>query len=210
MRAVTAPSPFIVGLTGGIGSGKTAATDRFASLGATVVDTDLIAHQLTTPGGAAIAAIREAFGADAIDTAGALDRAAMRQRVFADPSARKRLEAILHPLIRNESARRCAAATTAYVVLAVPLLIESGDYRTRVARICVVDCPEALQITRVMSRNQMDEAQVRAILAAQASREQRLAAADDIIDNAGDLAHLEAQVDRLHRHYLALAALPRA
>ncbi len=180
--------PYIVGLTGGIGSGKSAATDRFAALGASVVDTDRIAHELTAPGGGALEAIRTAFG-DAL--------------AFREPDARRRLEAILHPMIRAESARQCVAAGGPYVILAVPLLVESGGYRERCDRICVVDCPEALQLERVRARNGLADEQIRAIMAAQASRAQRLAAADDVIDNAGTLASLHAQVDRLHAAYLA-------
>ncbi len=202
--------PFTVGLTGGIGSGKSAATERFAALGATIVDTDLIAHRLTAPGGAAIAAIRQAFGAGVISPDGSLDRAAMRARVFAEPAARQQLEAILHPLIRAESARQCLAAPGPYVVMAVPLLVESGTYRQRCDRVCVVDCPEALQIERVRTRSGLDETQIRAIMAAQASREERLAAADDVIDNGGTLEALQQQVDRLHLRYLADASSRKA
>ncbi len=197
--------PYIVGLTGGIGSGKSAATARFAALGASVVDTDLIAHALTAPGGAAIDAIRRAFGADMIAADGSLDRAAMRALAFAHPNARRELEAILHPMIRDESARQCRQASGPYVILAVPLLVESGTYRERCDRICVVDCPEAVQVARVRARNGLAEEQIRAIMAAQASRAQRLAAADDVIDNGGSLAELEAQVERLHASYLAAA-----
>lgn len=197
--------PFIIGLTGGIGSGKSAAAERFAARGAEVVDTDAIAHALTAPGGAAIDAIRARFGADVITPAGALDRSAMRQRVFSDPVARQSLEAILHPLIRAESARRCAGAESAYVVLAVPLLIESGHWQQRCDRVCVVDCPEALQLQRVMARSALDEAQVRAIMATQASRADRLAAANDVVDNSTDLASLHRQIDALHERYLTLA-----
>ena len=195
--------PFVVGLTGGIGSGKSAASARFAALGVTVIDTDVIAHALTAPGGAAIAAIQAHFGPRVIAADGSLDRAAMRTLAFADPAARRQLEAILHPLIRSESERQCMAATTPYVILAVPLLIESGGYRERCQRICVVDCPEALQIARVSARSGLPAEQIRAIMAAQVSRRERLAAADDVIDNSGTLATLHAQVDRLHRQYLA-------
>ncbi len=207
---MTPRPPFTVGLTGGIGSGKSAATERFAALGATIVDTDLIAHRLTAPGGAAIAAIRQAFGAGVISPDGSLDRAAMRARVFAEPAARQQLEAILHPLIRAESARQCLAAPGPYVVMAVPLLVESGTYRQRCDRVCVVDCPEALQIERVRTRSGLDETQIRAIMAAQASREERLAAADDVIDNGGTLEALQQQVDRLHLRYLADASSRKA
>ncbi len=207
---MTPRPPFTVGLTGGIGSGKSAATERFAALGATIVDTDLIAHRLTARGGAAIAAIRQAFGECVISADGSLDRGAMRARVFAEPAARQQLEAILHPLIRAESARQCLAAPGPYVVMAVPLLVESGTYRQRCDRVCVVDCPEALQIERVRTRSGLDETQIRAIMAAQASREERLAAADDVIDNGGTLEALQQQVDRLHLRYLADASSRKA
>ena len=200
--------PFIVGLTGGIGSGKSAAADLFAELGAAIVDTDRIAHALTAPGGAAMVAIREAFGDGVLSGDGALNRPAMRALAFESPDARKRLEAILHPMIRQESERQCLAATAPYVILAVPLLIESGTYRERVQRLCVVDCPEAVQVARVMQRSGLDEPQVRAIMAAQASRAERLAAADDVVDNAGSLEALRTQVAGLHRRYLAFAATP--
>ena len=200
-----AKRPYIVGLTGGIGSGKSAATAHFAALGASVVDTDLIAHALTAPGGAAIEAIRRTFGADMLTPDGSLDRAAMRGLAFQRPAARRQLEAILHPMIRDESTRQCREASGPYVVLAVPLPIESGTYRERCNRICVVDCPEDLQVARVRQRNALPEEQIRSIMAAQASRAQRLAAADDVIDNRGTLAELEAQVERLHAAYLAAA-----
>ena len=200
-----AKRPYIVGLTGGIGSGKSAATAHFAALGASVVDTDLIAHALTAPGGAAIEAIRRTFGADMLTPDGSLDRAAMRALAFQRPAARRQLEAILHPMIRDESAQQCREASGPYVVLAVPLLIEWGTYRERCNRICVVDCPEDLQVARVRQRNSLPEEQVRSIMAAQASRAQRLAVADDVIDNSGTLAELEAQVERLHAAYLAAA-----
>ncbi|MCC4115006.1 dephospho-CoA kinase [Aromatoleum toluclasticum] len=198
-------SPYVVGLTGGIGSGKSAAADRFAELGAAIVDTDAIAHALTGPGGQAIPAIRAAFGDTVITPDGALDRKVMRDRAFADPNERRRLEAILHPAIGAESARQVSEARAPYVVLVVPLLVESGKYRERCHSLCVVDCPVEVQIARVMTRSRLPEEQVRAIMATQASREQRLAAADDVIDNGGDLATLLAQVERLHEKYLAAA-----
>ena len=200
---------YVVGLTGGIGSGKSAAADLFAAHGVAVVDTDAIAHALTKADGAAMPAIRAEFGDAVVGGDGALDRPAMRARVFADEStktpARKRLEAILHPLIRTESERQLAAATAPYAILVVPLLIEAGDYRKRVNRITVVDCAEATQIARVMSRSGLARAEIERILAAQATRDARLAAADDIIDNDGDIAALPPQIERLHADYLALA-----
>lgn len=199
-------SSFVVGLTGGIGSGKSTVADLFVAAGAGLVDTDAIAHELTAPDGAAMPAIAAAFGAAVLTPTGALDRAAMRQRVFADAGARQQLEAILHPMIRQLSDARCLAATTPYVVLAVPLLVESGTYRSRCDRIAVVDCPESLQIERVMARNGLAADQVRAIMAAQATRADRLAAADDVVLNDGGLTKLYEQVERLHLNYLRQSA----
>lgn len=200
-----APMPFVVGLTGGIGSGKSRAADLFAALGACVVDTDALAHELTAPGGAALPAITARFGADIVDSRGALDRAKMRERVFADPAERRALEAILHPMIRAESQRRIARASAPYVVHVVPLLVESPGYSERVQRVLVVDCPEPLQIERVGSRIGLAPREVQRIIAAQVPRAERLAAADDVIDNSGSPEALEAQVAGLHRRYLELA-----
>jgi dephospho-CoA kinase len=199
-------SAFVVGLTGGIGSGKSTVAELFVQHGAALVDTDAIAHQLTAAGGGAMPALIGEFGPDVATAAGALDRPAMRCRVFADASARARLEAILHPLIRQVSAERCRAAATPYVILAVPLLVESGAYRERCDRILVVDCPESLQVERVIARNGMAAGEVRAIMAAQVPRQQRLAAADDVVSNDGDRAKLFDQVNALHLKYLALSA----
>ena len=198
---------YVVGLTGGIGSGKSAVARLFAERGITVVDTDAIAHALTAPGGAAMPAIRAEFGDEAADADGALERTAMRAMVFADPSARTRLEAILHPLIRSQSERQLAAdpANAPYAILMVPLLVESGNYRKRVDRVAVVDCSETTQIDRVMRRNGLSRSDTERILEAQATRAERLAAADDVINNDGALAELPAQVERLHRHYLTLS-----
>ena len=197
--------PFSIGLTGGIGSGKSTVADLFAARGASIVDSDLIAHGLTAPGGAAMPAIVAEFGAEFADAAGALDRARMRSLVFADPGVKARLEAILHPQIRDAALAAAAAATGSYVIFAIPLLIESGSWRQRVSRILVVDCPETLQIARVMSRNNLPEAQVRAIMAAQATRQDRLAAADDIVLNEAGIDALAPQIDRLHDLYLAFS-----
>lgn len=196
---------FSVGLTGGIGSGKTTVADMFAVRGASIIDTDRIAHQLTAPGGMAIPEIRAQFGDAFLTGEGAMDRAKMRDYVFAEPTAKARLEAILHPLIRIETERAAAEAQGKYLMFAVPLLVESGSWKQRVSRVLVIDCTEETQVRRVMSRSGLDAAQVRAIMAAQASRQQRLAAADDIIDNDGDVLALVPQVDRLHALYLALA-----
>jgi dephospho-CoA kinase len=206
---------FIVGLTGGIGSGKSAAAILFGELGAAVVDTDAIAHELTAPGGAAIEPIRSAFGAEVIATNGALDRTTMRRLAFSDKQAKARLEAILHPLIRAEADRRSAAVRAPYVVLVVPLLVESGGYstgsssgrRSSMQRVAVVDCPEDVQVARVMSRSGLSAEETRAIMAAQAGRRERLAVADDVIDNGGELAALRPQIEALHRRYLEMAAV---
>ena len=197
-------SRFVVGLTGGIGSGKSAAADEFARLGATVVDTDAIAHELTALGGAALPEIARIFGKDFIRD-GKMDRQRMRERVFSDPAAKNRLEGLLHPLIREESKRRIAAAAGPYVVHVVPLLIESPDYRRRVDRVLVVDAPEEAQLARVHARSGLAEDEVRAIVRTQAAREARLAAADDVIDNAGPLDALRNQVAALHQKYLQFA-----
>ncbi len=196
---------FVVGVTGGIGSGKSTVARLFEQRGAGVVDTDDVAHDLTAPGGAAIAPIRARFGERYLDANGALDRAAMRALAFQDPGARRDLEAILHPMIRDASKRLIAALDTPYVLYVVPLLVETGGRQPGMDRILVVDCPEAVQVERVVRRSGMAEDEVRAIMAAQASRAERLRHADDIIDNAGDEASLSAQVDALHAHYLSLA-----
>jgi len=199
-------SGYIVGLTGGIGSGKTTVADLFVAYGAQLVDTDAIAHELTAPDGAAMPALIAEFGADIATGTGALDRVAMRRCVFSDPSARGRLEAILHPLIRTLSAVRCQAANSPYAVLAVPLLVESGSYRERCDRIVVVDCPESLQVDRVMARSGMAREEVLAIMAAQATRSQRLAVADDVVLNDEGHDKLVRQVAELHQKYLLLSA----
>ncbi len=200
----------VVGLTGAIGSGKSAAAEEFARLGAAVVDTDVIAHELTGRDGGALRKIRELFGERAIGPDGAMDRQRMRGHVFADPAAKRRLESLLHPMIRAESDRRIAAAAGPYVVHVVPLLVESRDYRGRVDRVLVVDSPEAAQVARVRARSGLAESEVRAILGTQASREDRLAAADDVIDNSGDLDALRKQVAALHAKYMALRKNSRA
>ena len=201
--------PFCVGLTGGIGSGKSSAARIFDELGAAVVDTDEISHELTRPGGAALAAIRSAFGEEYVAADGSLVRASMRQRVFSDAAARRKLEAILHPLIRREVLTRVTAARRPYVMIVVPLLLETGAYRDLIQRILVVDCSEDAQVARPMNRSGLAEAEVRAIMAAQAPRATRLAAADDVLLNDGDLAALRRAADALHRRYLALArAMP--
>jgi dephospho-CoA kinase len=196
---------FVVGLTGGIGSGKSKVAGLFEQLGASVVDADAESHRLTGAGGAAIAALQSAFGPELITAQGALDRPRMRQRIYAEPGARARLEAILHPLIRSACAERIQSATGRYVIYMVPLLVESGRARSQVHRIVVVDCREATQIERVMARDGLDREAVLKIIAAQAPRSARLAAADDVIDNDGEARGLEPQVAALHQRYLMLA-----
>ncbi|KVO36876.1 dephospho-CoA kinase [Burkholderia ubonensis] len=196
-----------VGLTGGIGSGKTTVADLFAARGASIVDTDLIAHRITAPGGLAMPAIEQAFGPDFVAADGSLDRAKMRALIFSDDAARRRLEAITHPLIRTETDREGREARGAYVMFVVPLLVESGSWKSRVDRVLVVDCDVETQIARVMRRNRFTREQVEAIIARQATRDARLAAADDVIVNDATTPDaLAAQVDALHRRYLAGAA----
>jgi dephospho-CoA kinase len=192
----------VVGLTGGIGSGKSAVAAQFARLGASRVDTDEIARSLTAPGGAAIAAIREAFGERFITPAGALDRAAMRRHAFEDPGARARLEAILHPAIREAADALLARAAGPYALLEVPLLFEKRGYADRVWRTLVVDCPEELQVARVVARSALEPVEVRAIMAAQWPRWRRLQVADDVVWNGGLPAGLAPQCERLHALYV--------
>jgi dephospho-CoA kinase len=192
---------FVVGLTGGIGSGKSLVANMFADRGASIVDTDQIAHSLTAPGGAAMPDILAEFGAQMADSRGAMDRARMRELVFREPAAKRRLEAILHPMIRDATLAAAADATGSYVILAIPLLVESGAWKQRVNRVLVIDCPEEVQVARVMARNGLAEDQVRAIMATQVPRLERLAAADDVIDNGGPIQALTPQVDRLHGFY---------
>ncbi|HWT71956.1 MAG TPA: dephospho-CoA kinase, partial [Oxalicibacterium sp.] len=195
-----------VGLTGGIGSGKSTVAALFAAEGAAIVDTDLIAHQLTTANGPAIPHIRKIFGDTFITPDEAMDRAKMRAAVFADPASKAKLEAILHPLIRSETERAAANAQGSYLMFVVPLLVESGVWKNRVSRVLVVDCPEDVQIQRVMQRNGFSEEQVRAIMATQAPRALRLAAADDVILNHGiDETMLQMQVATLHSQYVSFA-----
>lgn len=201
-QSPAAAPAFSVGLTGGIGCGKTTVADMFGALGASLVDTDAIAHALTAPHGAAMPAILQEFGAGFATPEGAMDRAKMRALVFADATARARLEAILHPRIRDATAAAAAIATGPYTIFVVPLLIESGTWAGRVTRVLAIDCPEEMQVARVMARNSMPEAQVRAIMATQVTRAQRLAAADDVVVNDAGLDALRPQVERLHAFYL--------
>ncbi len=200
---------FRVGLTGGIASGKSRVAEFFAVRGVPVIDSDLIAREVVAAGTPGLAAIRERFGERIIDVDGSLDRRALRALVFTDAAARRDLEAITHPLIRARMRALNEAARGPYVINAIPLLAEGGGRRD-LDRVLVVDCPEPLQVTRVMARDRVDEAGARAVIAAQAPRAARLAIADDVIVNDGDLAALEAAVDTLHGRYLQLAAAAAA
>jgi dephospho-CoA kinase len=196
---------FVVGLTGGIGSGKSSAAKIFADLGARVIDTDEIAHRLTQPGMPALSQIREKFGAQFFLADGSLNRALLRQKVFSDPMAKKELEAMLHPLIRMEVELILSSVQAPYTILVVPLLFESGAYHSLIQRILVVDCSERQQIDRVMARSEMSAAEARAIIATQAPRSLRIAHADDVLDNNGSWELLAKRIAELHRKYLALA-----
>lgn len=203
---------FRVGLTGGIASGKSRVAEYFAALGVPVIDSDVIAREVVAPGSEGLAAIVARFGPGVLDAEGQLDRRALRSIVFADPLARSDLEAITHPKIRARMQTLNQESQGPYVINAIPLLAETGGRRD-LDRVLVVDCPESLQVARVMARDQVDEAAARAVLAAQSSRTARLAIADDIIVNDGDLsalAALESAVRSLHQRYLTLASPTRA
>ena len=198
--------PFTVAITGGIASGKSVVEQRFKALGVPVCDADHAARVVVEPGTDGLAAIVIAFGDDVLDPRGRLDRPAMRQRVFADPTARKTLEAIVHPRVRQWMLEHAQRAEGPYVMLSIPLLAENiGHYRW-VDRIAVVDVPETVQIQRLMARDGIDETLAARILASQAPRAARLALADDVIDNTGPEAALDAQIAALHQRYLAFAA----
>jgi len=197
---------FAVGLTGGIGSGKSTVAELFAERGVPVIDTDLIARELTAVGSESLEAIRDAFGDAAMREDGSLDRAGLRRRVFADPAARHMLEAILHPRIRQAVVQALAGLHAPYALVVIPLLVETGAYAEILDRVLVVDCPEHVQIARVMTRNDLARAEVETILRAQADRAVRLAAADDVIDNSGAPGGLRGRVHALHAQYMAQAA----
>jgi dephospho-CoA kinase len=199
----------VVGLTGGIGSGKSEVANAFAALGVPVVDVDAIAHELSAAGAAGQRAVADAFGPSAVADDGSLDRRWLRDQAFADPAFRRRLESLLHPLIRAEADARVAQWTTPYGLLMVPLLLERSGVRDRVDRVLVVDCPEDVQVARVMARSGLSAEQVRAIMAAQVSREARLAHADDVIDNGGPREAIAPQVARLHARYCRIAGRMR-
>ena len=205
--------PFVIALTGGIGSGKSSVADMLAGLGAAVIDTDAIAHRLTAAGQPGARAIGASFGVHYLAADGALDRNRMRELVFSDPPAKKQLENLLHPMIRAEVESEMIAAAGAwapapYIVLVVPLLIETGAYRNVARRVLVVDCDERQQVARVIQRSRITAEAVQAIMASQASRAERLQRADDVVRNDGDLAALRAAVESLHRNYLDLAKKP--
>lgn len=195
-----------IGLTGGIGCGKSTVAALLQKLGACIIDSDAISHQLTQAAGAAIEPIRNAFGADYIDTGGALDRVRMRHLIFSDNAAKKRLEDILHPLIRTQMLAQIQAASNApYFLLVVPLLFETASYQKLIQRSLVVDCTEATQIARTMQRSGMNEQEVRAIMAQQIARTERLRLADDIISNDKNMDALLQQAEALHQSYMALS-----
>lgn len=194
-----------IGLTGGIASGKSTVTQRFAELGIPVIDADVASRSVVEPGEPGLARVVERFGPQVLDAEGRLDRRALRSVIFNDSAARQALEAILHPLVRADMERQAAAAQGPYVVMAIPLLIEGGNPHQRVDRVLVVDADEALQIQRVQMRDGASAEQARAILASQASRTARLAAADDVLSNTGSVAELRQAVDLLHEQYLQLS-----
>jgi len=200
--------PLRIGLTGGIGSGKSTVARLFVGLGIAVIDADEIAHRLMSPGGSAVSAILRQFGAD-LSADGGIDRRRLGRIVFEQPQQRQRLEALLHPMIRIEMERAARNAQTPYCVLVIPLLVEAGQ-RDLVDRVLVVDTDEETQIARVRDRDRRDAAEIQAILAAQAGRTQRLAAADEVVNNRGDLRELRRQVEALHQRYLVLAAAAAA
>ncbi|MCH8501298.1 MAG: dephospho-CoA kinase [Aliidiomarina sp.] len=195
---------WVLGVTGGIGSGKSTATDRFASLGISVVDADQVARDVVAAGTPALQAIAERFGDNILQANGELDRAALRAIIFADPSEKAWLNTLLHPAIREHMLTRIQSAHSPYVVLSAPLLLENG-LEQYTDRVLVIDVPEALQIERTQARDQVDTDQISAIMAAQLSREDRIAKADDILDNSGSVAELHAKIDRLHEYYLRIA-----
>jgi dephospho-CoA kinase len=197
--------PLRIGLTGGIASGKSTVSQRFAELGVPVIDADVASRNVVEPGKPGLAQVVERFGAGVLDTAGRLDRRALRNLIFKDSSLRQALDAILHPLIRADMEREAANAQGPYVIMAIPLLVEGGSSAKRVDRVLVVDADETLQMQRLQARDGSSEDEARAILSSQASRAARLNAADDVLLNAGSVADLRQAVDRLHEKYLQLA-----
>jgi dephospho-CoA kinase len=199
------PHALVIALTGGVAAGKTAVARRFEALGVHVHDADVAAREVIEPGTPGLAEVIDAFGVGALDDSGRLDRAAMRQRVFADPAARRTLEAIIHPRVRQWLHERALAERGPYCLLAIPLLAENIEHYRWVDRVLLVDAPESVQIARLVARDGIDEALARRMLAHQASRAERLALADDVIENSGAEAALDTAVAELHRRYLTLA-----
>jgi dephospho-CoA kinase len=195
----------VIGLTGGIGSGKSTVADALAERGAAIIDTDVIARELTEPGESGLAEITSVFGEDMLGPDGRLDRDALRAHVFADPTARRRLEAILHPKIKDRMLSRLATVQAPYAVLVIPLLLETGQ-DSLVDRVLVVDLPESVQMARVIQRSGLGEPEVKRIIASQVDRATRRARADDLLDNSGELAALGYQIEQLHQKYLDLSA----
>ncbi|SEA80774.1 dephospho-CoA kinase [Alkalimonas amylolytica] len=204
MNQPATPKPLVIGLTGGIGSGKTTVANGFAALGIELVDADQVARALVEPGSAALQQIVAHFGEELLQTDGQLDRAALRARVFSHPAEKDWLNQLLHPLIRTEMQRQLLAARSPYVLFVAPLLLEN-KLQDRIDRLLVVDIPQPLQLQRTLQRDGGSEQQIAAIMAAQISREQRLAAADDIIDNSAEPEQLSARIAQLHQKYLQLA-----
>ncbi|HET6803811.1 MAG TPA: dephospho-CoA kinase [Frateuria sp.] len=203
---MSARRAYAIGLTGGIASGKTAVARRFEALGVPVHDADVAARAVVEPGSDGLAAIVEAFGTEALDPQGRLDRVAMRRRVFADAGAKRQLEAIIHPRVRTWLHQRALAETAPYCLLAIPLLAENLAHYRWLDRVLLVDVPEAVQLERLIARDGIDRGLAERMLAQQASRAERLALADDVIDNSGSEAALDAHVQALHQRYLSLAA----
>jgi dephospho-CoA kinase len=200
--------PLRIGLTGGIASGKSTVTQRFAELGVPVIDADVASRAVVQPGSVGLQRVVDRFGPAILGTNGELNRAAMRAQIFTDPNRRRDLEAILHPLIRVHMEHQAKDVVFPYLIMAIPLLIESGSPRSRVDRILVIDVDEATQMRRLLERDGSSMEQARAILASQTSRENRLAAADDVLPNQGSVTDLRQAVDRQHERYLSLAKLP--
>lgn len=202
-------STLVIGLTGGIAAGKTAVATRFREYGVHLYDADMAAREVIAPGTAGLTAVVEAFGAGVLDHAGTLDRRAMRKRVFADPAVRSTLEAIIHPLVHDWLRERVAAETSPYCLLAIPLLAENISHYRWIKHVLLVDAPESLQLSRLVQRDGIDETLARSMLAQQATRAERLALADYVIDNSGDEASLDAAVAELHEKFMALAKRDR-
>ncbi len=197
--------PFVVGLTGGVASGKSAVSECLSESGVSIVDTDLLAREVVLPGSEGLAALVTAFGKSILGSDGALDRRAMRERIFADATAKRAVEQILHPRIRTLTSARLETVRGPYAVLVVPLLVESGDYGW-VNRVLVVDVFESIQRQRVLARDQVNAELADSMLRSQASRSDRLRAADDVVPNSASLSELAAMVQSTHRRFLSLAA----